>query len=155
VSTRRLITLALLCGLAILLAGGTWLFLAGRADDDQVVASFLPIGATASVGGVAATLVATRQAPDALVLEVDMSSDGPAAGDPGKGWAVISSRGLVPRAELQDGDTTGSPACAGQDLAAAGSLRCTVTFQPTAEQLASDIVAVFGRGGERASWSLG
>ena len=83
-----------------------------------------------------------------------MSSAGPAAGDPGKGWAVISSRGLVPRAE-GTGDATGeAPVCAGQDLPEGGNLRCTVSFVPSAEQAASDIVAVFGRSGQRASWSI-
>ncbi len=47
-STRRLIALALACGLAILVAGGVWLVLAGRGSDDDLVASFLPEGATAA-----------------------------------------------------------------------------------------------------------
>lgn len=153
-STRRLITVALVCGLAILLAGGVWLVQAGRESEDRLVGSFLPIGATAQVGGVSATLVSIDPTTGALGLTVEMASKGPAVGDPGQGWAVIGARGLVPRAEPVAGVVDGD-ACSGRDLAPGGRLRCSVTFTPSPEQAAGELVAVFGRGNERASWAIG
>jgi hypothetical protein len=152
VSTRRLITLALLCGLAILLAGGVWLVLAARGGDDELVASNLPIGATAVVGGVTATVVDVRRLEEGtLALAVRMTTGDEAAGDPARGWAVVSTRGLVERAEDEG---AGADVCAGQDVPAGATLECTVRFRLADEQAASALRAVFGRDGERASWDL-
>jgi hypothetical protein len=146
VSTRRLITLALLCGLAILVAGGLWLVMAARGTGDELVASNLPLGASAEVGGIAATAVdAARAEGGILALTVRMTAEGDAAGDPARGWAVVSTRGLVERVE--DG-------CGGRDVAAGSTLECTIRFRLTDDQAASAIRAVFGRDGERASWEL-
>ena len=151
-STRRLIALALACGLAILVAGGVWLVLAGRGTDDDLVASFLPEGATAQVGGLVVGVVGSR-------LDRRRSAGARRADDrrvrgrrrAGRSWGVISGRGLVERPE----DQSGLPrACAGQDLPAGGELTCSIAFRPTADQQASQLVAVFGRDGQRASWEL-
>jgi hypothetical protein len=152
VSTRRLIALALACGLAILLAGGVWLVLAGRGTDDDLVASFLPEGATAEVGGLVVGVIGSRLARDGvLVLDVQMVAGPEAVGAPGRSWGVISGRGLVERPE----DQTGAPhTCAAQDLPAGGELSCSIAFRPTPDQQASQLVAVFGRDGQRASWEL-
>ena len=151
-STRRLIALALACGLAILVAGGVWLVLAGRGSDDDLVASFLPEGATAQVGGLVVGVVGSHLTGDGLlVLDVQMTAGSEAAGAPARSWGVISGRGLVERPE----DQSGLPqACAGQDLPADGELACSIAFRPTPDQQASQLVAVFGREGQRASWEL-
>ena len=96
-STRRLIALALACGLAILVAGGIWLFMASQTE--PVVSSSLGVGETADVGEVSATLLAVSPRRDGVVLEVEMQSTDVAVGDPGQGWAMISPHGLVARAE--------------------------------------------------------
>ena len=93
-STRRLIALALACGLAILVAGGVWLVLASRGSDDDLVASFLPEGATAEVGGLVVGVTGSRLADGVLVLDVQMVGGAEAAGAPGRSWGVISGRGL-------------------------------------------------------------
>ncbi len=86
-----------------------------------------------------------------LVLDVRMVAGPEAAGAPGRSWGVISGRGLVERPE----DQTGAPhACAGHDLPAGGELTCSIAFRPTPDQQASQLVAVFGREGQRASWEL-
>jgi hypothetical protein len=152
VSTRRLITLALLCGLAILLAGGLWLVLAARGGDEELVASNLPVGAEAVVGGVTATVVDVERSEEGiLALAVRMAAGDQAAGDPSRGWAVVSTRGLVERAEEQGVSASG---CAGQDVPAGATVECTVRFRLTDEQAASALRAVFGRDGQRASWDL-
>ena len=85
-----------------------------------------------------------------LVLDVQMAAGSEAVGAPGRSWGVISGRGLVERPE----DQSGLPdACAGQDLPAGGELTCSIAFRPTPDQRASQLVAVFGRDGQRASWS--
>jgi hypothetical protein len=151
VSTRRLIALALACGLAILVAGGVWLVLASRGSDDDLVASFLPEGATAEVGGLVVGVTGSHLADGVLVLDVQMVGGSEAAGAPGRSWGVISGRGLVDRPE----DQSDAPdPCAGQDLAAGAELTCSIAFRPTPDQQASQLVAVFGRGGQRASWEL-
>jgi hypothetical protein len=141
-----LIALAMLCGIAILVAGGVWLVTADRGGE-----AALSIGRVATVGEVSAAVLGATFEPDGrLALDVEMGAPEAAVGDPAQGWAVISSRGLVERVDASDAPD----ACAGRDVAAGESLRCTVTFAPTAEQAPGPLVAVYGRGEDRASWSL-
>ena len=151
-STRRLIALALACGLAILVAGGVWLVLAGRGSDDDLVASFLPEGATAQVGGLVVGVVGSRLTGDGLlVLDVQMT-----AGVRGRRRAG---------AELGRDQRAGPGRAAGGPVGPAASLRRPgppgrrgadlLDRLPThPDQQASQLVAVFGREGQRASWEL-
>ena len=151
-STRRLIALALACGQHQPDTAGHQDGQAARGSEDDLVASFLPEGATAEVGGLVVGVLGSRLAGDgALVLDVQMVAGPEAVGAPGRSWGVISGRGLVERPE----DQSRAPhACAGQDLPAGGELTCSIAFQPTPDQQASQLVAVFGREGQRASWEL-
>jgi hypothetical protein len=150
VSTRRLIALALACGLAILVAGGMWLFLASRQGDEA--SGLLQVGVSADVEGIEASVVGWQlDAGDRLLLDVTMTAGSDAVGDPGRSWRVVSSRGLVDRPEDQ---SAASVPCLGRDLAAGEALACTVVFAPTVEQADADLAASFVHAGGQASWDL-
>ena len=134
-STRKLITLALLCGLAILLAGGIQLvILSGRSKSSSGV--LLHEGVTARVGAVDATLVSHHLDGQVVVLDVRLA--GPSSD--ASGWALVSSTGtLVPRLSAGSG-------CLG-----GGS--CEVRFNGRGVA-PKGLIAIYGQGDQRRSWEL-
>ena len=135
-STRKLITVALLCGLAILLAGGIQLvMLSGRSK--STAKTLLREGTAARVGAVDATLVAHHEQGQEMVLEVKLV--GPSS-DPA-GWALLSSTGsLIPRLAVGTG-------CLG-----GGSCEVRFDLRGVAR---SGLIAIYGQGDQRRSWELG
>ena len=146
-STRRLILTALVCGLAILVAGGIQLF--RLADDDPVE---LPgIGDRRVVEGVGVTVVAVDAVDGRTVVTVSLSASGPDAADAvgadaGEGWTLLR------------GDITGPvevPAGAGIPCDAVTvaevAAECVVAFAPAAE---GDRYLAFRRGDVEARWAL-
>ena len=98
VATRKLIFAALVCGLAILLAGGVWLVSSSSSDDDSGIDDLLQMGQPATLGGVTATVADAQTAgPDAVVI-VDMSiaTGGPSeVTDLSTGWSLLSPTGAA------------------------------------------------------------
>jgi hypothetical protein len=70
-TTRRLMVLSVLCGLAILLAGGLWLVQASRAADE--VKPALVVGESTSVQGTRYTLVDAERSGSQLLFTLALS----------------------------------------------------------------------------------
>jgi hypothetical protein len=133
VSTRKLIAVAMIAGLAILLAGGIQLVLLATRDDATTTA--LSLGDDVAVGGVDIT-VQTVDRLDSGDVEVDVALGAGAGEDDLDGLALIGSNGdLVPRGDITCADT------------------CTVTFEPDGLDVSGPLTVVYGRGDERASWA--
>jgi len=135
VSTRKLITVALVCGLAILAAGGVQLvLLSGR--QKSASGALLAEGESARVGAVDATVVGHRL--DGTRIDLQVRLTGPSS-DPA-GWALLARTGtLVPRV------STG-PGCLGGGA-------CDVVFDASGLDR-TGLVAIFGQGDQRRSWLL-
>lgn len=129
-STRKLIAAALICGLAILMAGGIQLVrLSGQAKTaDEVL---LAVGARAKVG--AQEVAVLGHVVDGTSLKVDVMSPSEI------GWGVITDTAQkVPPAQ---------PSCT--------SDRCQLTFDLSKlNRLPRSFVAIFTDGSRSASWSL-
>ena len=155
VATRKLIFAALVCGLAILLAGGVWL-VSSSSDDDSSNGDLLQMGQPATLTGVTATVADAQTAGGTAVLIVDMSiaPDGPSeVTDLSTGWSLLSPTGaavtMVP--DAQPPATIES--CTTATATPASSARCAVSFtlsEPTGSLIG--YTAVWERGGERAAW---
>jgi hypothetical protein len=134
VSTRKLIAIALVCGLAILLAGGVQLVLLSGHKDSTV--ALLTEGQTAKVGAVDATLVAHEVAGDEVRISVKMTG----ASADANGWALLTRTGrLVPRLSAGAG-------CLGGGT-------CEVVFDAKGIDPVG-LIAIYGQGTERRSWQL-
>jgi len=83
-STRKLILTALVCGLAIMLAGGFKLLQVAR---DGVRAEVLAFGTAATLGDMTAQVDSVEQKPDATVVTVTMS--GVEGADAVEGWRLL------------------------------------------------------------------
>lgn len=145
VSTRRLILAALLCGIAILVAGGIQLLVLAGRGDQRAPDALLGLGTAATVEGVRATVVSSHPSTDRLELEVEMSSTS-AVDDAAEGWVLLSRSGTrlearPPASEACDGLAVGSD-----------PVRCRLGFAPPAE--GGTTVAVYARGSRRASWTV-
>jgi hypothetical protein len=129
VSTRKLILVAMVAGLAILVAGGIQLVgLSNRSTEPEPT---LAVGERASVGGVELAVTGVDRDPEAIVVTVETD----AADDAMTGLALIGSTGeLVPRDEIE---------C---------STGCTVTFLPGDLDVSGALTVLYGRDDERASW---
>jgi hypothetical protein len=146
VSTRRLIALAMLCGLAILVAGGIQLFRIQDSRDSEVVV--LAVGESGTVEGVTAT-VADVQRPGPIVLTVDVDAAPGSAGvdDLAAAWLVTSggdARSPVPVPE-EMGD-----ACPGDRLPPGSRATCLLAF----EEGDGDAFARFRVGERVLVWGL-
>jgi len=122
VSTRRLIALALVCGLAILVAGTIQLLvLAG--DDDRDGGGLSDLGVGAVVDGVTVGALDARRDGPTLVLSVSFADADEPASELAVGWALFApDADLVPRAALPP-DARPCP-----DTVAADEVRCDVAF---------------------------
>lgn len=123
-STRKLIALALACGLAILVAGGVMLvWLAGN-EEQLTLDEPLAVGESADVGGRRVTVLATEQVNDWFVVEVEIAPGGEAGGDAADGWALLAGGDL--RAPVPA--PVGTVACAGTEIVAP-AVRCVLAFE--------------------------
>ena len=136
--TRTLLLLALVCGLAILLAGGVLLVkLAGQDDPEPPV----ELGVEASVGDMRVTVLgAAEAASDELVVEVVLGGvddiDGAA------GFVLIASgRPIEPDGSSTCGATTIHPE------------RCTLGFDVSSADGESRVLR-YHRGDDQARWVL-
>jgi hypothetical protein len=105
VSTRRLILLALACGLAILVAGSIQLVRISRNEPTVEVGR---IGTSATIGGVAVTLVGQPES-DRVVVRLAVADDRDALDDAAAPWAVRGGAERFP--PVQQGFADGPPGC--------------------------------------------
>ncbi len=144
-STRRLIAAALVCGLAILLAGGIFLVNLAANRDKLTVPDFLAVGQTAEVGGVRATVLGSETTDRVVVLHVRLEPADEPLADAGEGWALVIGTARDPL----ESDAAGTP-CAGREVPAGGAFECDLAFagaQGTA-------FVEYARGDGRARWRL-
>ena len=126
-STRRLILLALACGLAILVAGSIQLVRISRSDNTVAVGR---IGDTKDVDGVAVTLLEGSSADDVVVrLEVDGERD-PLL----NAAALFSVKVADSRVMASTAAGSSAPSCAELRVVEPGaSAECSMSFAPTGE----------------------
>ncbi len=126
-STRRLILTALVCGLAILVAGGVQLFRVAGTDPVE-----LPVlGESRTLGGVTVSVVAADLADDLNVITVELRAvDDTAVGaDAATGWTMLQGTGR-PTGPIGGPAADGSsstPSCSTIRLTTT-SQRCTLGF---------------------------
>jgi hypothetical protein len=125
VSTRKLIGLAMLCGLAILIAGGIQLFRIADARDDQV--DVLVPGQAGTVEGITAA-VSGVQRPGPIVLSVDVQAGNGSAGvqDVAAAWLVTSGGEARQPVPVPPGL---GEACPAAPLGAGDGVACLVAFE--------------------------
>ena len=153
-STRRLILTALVCGLAILVAGGIWLFLLARNEGSTPATVVDQLGTRAAVGPLSVTVLSADVSPSGdVALSVEMEAVSEPVTDPATGWAVFSNRNLA-LLDRVDPPPTVPDACANGVLAQGDTVRCRVFFHGDAAQVQAGLQAVYGHGSSRALWSL-
>lgn len=144
-STRRLILTALVCGLAILVAGGVQLF--RLADAERVE---LPgIGEARTVGGVEVVVTGVSEFDELTVVAVELSAvdDAAVGASVAEGWTLLRGTTSTP--------VDATPGVAGtacdQVVLAVAPVSCVVVFNPPG---AGDRYLAFARGGVEARWAL-
>lgn len=138
-STRKLILTALLCGMAIMLAGGIKLLQVVTTDTAEPA---LELGVRAKVSGTTVTVVKVEKLASATIVHTVMVG---AEGDDGyDGWHVIADGKVTdPLEKFPDGTF------AGCTLAGPAPVECTVPFAATK----GTVTVVFTRAGVNAQWA--
>jgi hypothetical protein len=142
VSTRKLIAVALLCGLAILVAGGIQLF--RISDRSGRTVEVLEEGQSATVGGVQVEVVSSVRAGEALDVRVQLGAGGTATSVP------LSSFTLLVGGELEPARPGAAPACPDPVPVSTTLTACAVGFR-SREGTAT---LSFSHGGQQRLWHL-
>ncbi len=158
-STRRLILASLLCGIAILVAGGLKLFQT-TADGNRVDAALLGVGEAASVAGLDVAVVDVARTDLATLVTVTMSRDDTALGSDAApndgttevvtGWRMLADGALTSPRDVDAADVgTTTNDC--DAIPATGSVTCVLDFgvangTPT---------FIYSRDGSQAQWLAG
>ena len=130
-STRKLILLALVCGLVILLAGG--IKLVQVATDDAEV-TVLAVGDEARVGDMVVRVVAVSLTPTGTGVNVELS--GVAVDDAATGWIMLGD------GERQEPTNRCAP------VTGDSVVQCGLMF-PAVERVQA---IAYARGGEQRQW---
>jgi hypothetical protein len=143
VSTRRLIAVALLCGLAILVAGGIQLF--RISDRSGRTVEVLEEGQSATIGGVQVEVVSSVRRSDDFAVSVRL-------GAPGDGTSVpLSSFTLLVGGDLERAVAGSGPSACPDPVPLTPTLTfCDVGF-PSREGTAT---LSFSHGGQQRLWHL-
>jgi hypothetical protein len=145
VSTRKLIAAALLCGLAILVAGGIQLF--RISDRSGRTVEVLAEGQPATVGGVRVTVDGSAIRSDGR-LAVGVSLAGPSALEvPASSFTLLAGGKLQPAVGDDTGDGTDCPSTI---AVSSEATRCLLTF--TAHDGTATLS--FSHSGEQQLWRL-
>ena len=122
-STRRLILLALACGMAILVAGSIQLFRISRNEPTVEVGR---IGTSATIDGVSVTLVGQPES-DRVIVRVAVAGDRASLDDVAAPWAVrVGAERFSP---VQHGFADGPPGCTDVGPVASGAVaECQLGF---------------------------
>jgi hypothetical protein len=143
VSTRKLIAVALLCGLAILVAGGIQLF--RISDRSGRTVEVLEQGQSATVGGVQVQVVGSSRAGGQLGVSVRLSARGDGTSVP------LSSFTLLVGGDLEQAVPDSSPSACADPLPVTPILTaCDVAFA-SREGTAT---LSFSYGGQQRLWRL-
>jgi hypothetical protein len=139
-STRKLILIALLCGLAILIAGGIKLI---QVANDEAEVEVLVLGDEATLGDMTVSVLDINRRPDATLVTVTMTGVDLASGA-ADGWRLLADGRVQEPAKssVLNGCTT---------VAAASVTRCRVQFDPAE----SAPTVAYVRAGEQRQWAAG
>jgi hypothetical protein len=146
VSTRKLIGIALLCGLAILVAGGIQLF--RLSDTSERTVEVLAEGDRAVVGGVEVTVGGSERGPAATRVTVTLASAS------GEVTVPVASFTLLVGGQLERPTNSGdepAPACGSSVSIGATGTSCAVLFAPRD----GTATLSFSRDGQQRIWRLG
>lgn len=137
-STRKLILTALVCGLAILIAGGIKLI---QVANDEAEVQVLVLGDEATLGDMTVSVLDIDRRPDATLVTVTMTGVELSSGA-ADGWRLLADGRVQEPAGNSDGD--GCTAVAARSLT-----RCTVRF----EAAESAPTVAYVRAGEQRQWA--
>jgi hypothetical protein len=147
-STRKLILTALVCGLAILIAGGVKLI---QVASDEVAVEVLAFGDEATLGDMTVSVLDVEQRADATLVTVTMTGVDLTSGA-ADGWRLLAD-GRVQEPAIENGrvqepasvsDTDGCTA-----VRAGAPTRCTVRF----DAVESAATVAYVRAGEQRQWA--
>lgn len=144
-STRKLIVVALLCGLAILVAGGIQLL--RISDTSERTVELLSEGDQAVVGGVEVTVVSSERDRSAIRVTVEMASVEASADVPTSSFSLLVG-GDLEQPLAADGGVP--PACGASVTLDGEPASCVVVFPPGRGTASLS----FSRGGEQRVWRL-
>lgn len=146
--TRTLIALAIGCGVAILVAGGVflWRVLANR--DELTVPEIRAPGQSQQVGPVTATVAGSSDVGTVVVVRVHLQSSEPFA-DAGRGWSLVVTGDTTARAPVPVPAGEGA-GCAGHAVEPGVGLDCALAF-PAGD---GDRYVAFAVGGTQRQWKL-
>jgi hypothetical protein len=147
VKTRTLILLAMACGLAILVAGGAFLWRVIAHKDELTLKDFPTAGQSQSVGAVTATVLGGTARDGRFEVSVRLAATEP-LDDAAAGWTMVTG-GSQPRRPIVATDLT-SPSCAGTPVPAGSSVECTVVFADGS----GDHFVGYANGGVERRWQL-
>ena len=150
-STRRLILLALACGLAILVAGGVQLL---RISGNE--GSTLAVGDSAELATVSVTLTAADLADDHVRVVVRLAQDRAASASyDGSlvGWALLTGGLKEPVAATSEPDGA-VPSCEAVAVAPGTAAECVLAF-PVVPTRQGTTYVTFAFAGSSATWLLG
>ena len=139
-STRKLILTALVCGLAILIAGGVKLI---QVANDEVAVEVLAFGDEAMLGDMTVSVLSIDTRSDATLVTVTMTGVDLSSGA-ADGWRLLADGRVQEPATNSDAD-----GCTA--VAAGSSTRCTVRF----EAVESAATVAYVRAGEQRQWAAG
>ncbi len=143
-STRKLILLALACGLAILVAGSVQLFRITRSENRVVV---LEPGETGKLPGASATVHSSEVDGDEVIVRVSLSTDELSGVDGGSFWILQRARDVsVPH----PADGLDVPSCVGSTVTAKQPLDCALSFR----SLDGDSYLAFRFGDRQVQWFI-
>lgn len=137
-STRKLILTALVCGLAIMLAGGAKLF---QVATDKAEVEILALGDRAKQGDMTVWVDSIEQFDDRTDVTVGMSGiDG---ADGSEGWRLIAGGKVVAPRSARGTDGQMCTVRAGTDVS------CVVEFTATT----GSVTVAYLRAGEQSQWA--
>ncbi len=146
--TRTLIALAVGCGVAILVAGGVFLWRVIANRDELTVPEIRAPGQSQQVGPVTATVAGSSLVDTLVVVRVHLQSS-QAFADAGRGWSLVVTGDTTARAPVPVPAGEGA-ACDGQPVQPGVGIDCTLAF-PAGD---GDRYVAFAVGGTQRQWKL-
>lgn len=137
-STRKLILTALLCGLAIMVAGGIKLF---QVASDTKEVEVLSLGTVAQLADMTVSVTGINQTPEATLATVTMV--GVEGADATEGWRLLAGGSV--RSPLIVNDAADKCTVTNTDAV----VTCVVAFEPSD----GSVTVAYVRGGAQSQWS--
>ena len=146
--TRTLILLAAACGVAILVAGGVFIWRVTANRDELTVPEIRSPGQSQQVGDVTATVAGSADVGSVVVVKVQLES-GKDRPDAGAGWSLVVIGEATARRPVAIPDGQGT-ACAGMPLVANQAVACSLAF-PAGD---GDRIVALAVGDVQRQWKL-